>query len=82
MFSPVPLWTDAGVPVHSINALRSILTLIVFTVIVVQLTMLTHKAWSALTPDIFEQNRTKCMLIQDQNEQQTVFKDPAAHLYV
>lgn len=47
---PVSLWTDAGVSVDGVNALTSVLTLVFFTVVIIQLTVLTYVAWSALTP--------------------------------
>lgn len=48
--SPVSLWTDAGVSVDGVNALTSVLTLVLLTVIIIQLTVLTYIAGSALTP--------------------------------
>lgn len=48
---PVSLRTDTGVSVDSVDALTSVLTLVFFTVIIVQLTVLTNITWSALTPE-------------------------------
>lgn len=49
-YVPVSLWTDAGVSVHSVDAVTSMLALVLLTVVKVQLTMLTYITRSALTP--------------------------------
>lgn len=50
VFSPVSFWTDAGISVDGIDALTSVLTLVLFTVVKVHFTVLTHVARCALTP--------------------------------
>lgn len=62
--SPVPFWTDAGVSIDGIDALTAILTLILFTVVIIQLTVLAYVAWNALTPKM-NTHTQKCLLLLD-----------------
>lgn len=85
--SPVSLWTDAGVSVDGINALTSVLTFVLFTVVIVQLTVLAYKAWSALASTMYTHThkhtniqRQKLLLILNFNLQSAPFDDTAVLL--
>lgn len=47
--SPVSLWTNTGVSIQGIDALSSVVTLVVFAVVIIQLTVLTNVPGRTLT---------------------------------
>lgn len=65
--SPVSFWTDAGVSVDGIDALAAVLTLVLFTVVIIQLTVLTHEARRALTPAMYTRAHLLILIFKRQS---------------